>query len=872
MKRAVVNAGYELYGIFSFGDADDTENAYLSELVDYAYNADVREDHSFYAQNPQKLEEALESIFGVLREKVAHAGVNYHDGIALDTTSTALTNISGTLGSITYRKTGGTSDSYTVVADSSGNATFYIGEDETPHAGSKVPITYPKVTGSSSDEGGITVSNVTVDVYQCTVGDKTYTMPIATLVKNETTKVGDLNWDLSPLGLMEDNATYDISFVVWPDQDAYDYVADLNNGKASFPDSRYPNIVYNESTGLYAALTNTVQEVTYYVATKDSFNDDEETIYTGQYTTNPDRPDPMPLTSTQTEIDKVWHVERDRSALYNLLYDSKDEHGNRIPYDVKFSIKQGTVPYTTIHLPGNAVYDEGNFVGYDWSGYTDMETWADTSFSTHWKQPFAIATGLMLSEGRMNKLGLDKNAYPHGTYNGTTYYVLETGHDYTISEPELSYEFDFSSPVYHLMLVDGTLQSVTFTVSETNEKEITISGMTTEADGLGALTIENTLRGYIHLNKVVVDQDNKQLTDDTTKFTYVVKLQNANAPFTGDHIPWYGINSLFYHDTDYNYYQVEERNSQLQITTESGGPYPAECTSGKFDPNNITGQTIQFEEGGKTKTVEIFGNQMSVSGDAKTVIATLKITQAETLNIANVPVDTTFEITEAAQNGYEFDSITTNITGAVTDTEESKISGIIEPNKDNNITYTNKQLFGDIQIQKLDGAGEGLPGAVFVLKTVGNEGKSEAPATISIASIGGLGDVTKEVNGISVTYQSAIETTGKPQTISGLPNGTYRLYEVYVPAGYISTYRYIQFTIENQVMKDVITDTEDTSKLNFTAANGNSLALLQITNTPGVALPSTGSTGTIAYYIIGLSLIALAAVYPAAGRIRQKMM
>ena len=278
--RDVVNDGYELYGVFSFGDATDENNAYLSELVDYAYNANVRADHSYYASDPQKLTEALNSIFGKLYEKIAHADVNYHDGIALDTTSTALSaNVNGTLGSVTYSKTGGTTEAYTVKTTPDGTATFRI--NGTPYNGDKVNLIYTKVSGSTSEEGGsgIVTEEKTATVYSCTIGDKTYQMPIATLETDAATRVADLNWDLSPLGLLEEGATYTISFVVWPNQEAYDYVADLNNGIKTWNIATqtpvydedetliyykngaagFPNIVYYPSTEKYAVLTNTVQ-------------------------------------------------------------------------------------------------------------------------------------------------------------------------------------------------------------------------------------------------------------------------------------------------------------------------------------------------------------------------------------------------------------------------------------------------------------------------------------------------------------------------------------------------------------------------------------------------------------------------------------
>ncbi len=238
--RAVVNGGRELYGIFSFGSDQDEQNGYITNVVNYAYNSNMP-DHSAYAQDQDELVSALNKVLQVVKKNVAHTGVNYQDGIALDTTSTALkVNVGSNLGSITYSKTGGTSPAYTVVTNSDGSIqSFKVNGTEYQGAAVAV-ITYKKISGGTPIEGGgtattpITVTDASASVYQCVINSGndagTYNMPIATLSIDEGTKVGDLNWDLSPLGMMENGATYKISFVVWPDQKAYDYVADLNNG------------------------------------------------------------------------------------------------------------------------------------------------------------------------------------------------------------------------------------------------------------------------------------------------------------------------------------------------------------------------------------------------------------------------------------------------------------------------------------------------------------------------------------------------------------------------------------------------------------------------------------------------------------------
>lgn len=158
----------------------------------------------------------------------------------------------------------------------------------------------------------------------------------------------------------------------------------------------------------------------------------------------------------------------------------------------------------------------------------------------------------------------------------------------------------------------------------------------------------------------------------------------------------------------------------------------------------------------------------------------------------------------------------------------------------------------DIKIKKTDLNGQGLAGAVFQMKAVNGLEESE------VEGVTGIGTVSKTIDGETRTFTSAFETTGGEQTFSDLPDGTYRLYEAYVPAGYISTFRYIQFTIENRVMKDVTTDSGTSDKVVPTAADGNSLALLTIKNTPGAALPNTGGPGTNLIYLFGIMLTGLA--------------
>ena len=85
-------------------------------------------------------------------------------------------------------------------------------------------------------------------------------------------------------------------------------------------------------------LTNTKQEVTYYVGSESTGTSGEQSSYSGQYETHPVQPDPMPLEASLSKIEKQWNVDRDPKILAELLYGNKDKDGNWIPYSIRFGV------------------------------------------------------------------------------------------------------------------------------------------------------------------------------------------------------------------------------------------------------------------------------------------------------------------------------------------------------------------------------------------------------------------------------------------------------------------------------------------------------------------------------------------------------
>ncbi len=855
--KLLVDEGYKFYNIFTYRNGESA--VYSIYLTNYAYgngdtngstSTDAVQNYFSDAQTIDALNDAFSNIFFNIEDSIGHGNVSITDTLTTDAMTTTV--VQGKTNGYVYTVTDGSGAVlYTVTStgdiDNNPTVVFHVEGSSTPD-----------YTASSETIEGKTVYSVRTDeglLYKIALAD----------INNQT---GELVWDLSPVGLLMDNCTYSVSFVVWPDQEAYDYVAALNNGLPGYTwndsaatDSgkgykiggvaEYPSIVKYDD-GIFAVLTNTDQQLHYSVIeTKTVEGEDEpEITITGPFYKDLETPDPMPLTTTKSQIEKRWNVERDPGVLAQFLYKLD---GSPTEYHIGFEILQDDEEeaYKTVSIGWDDVENR-----YKWdSDSIRIVTYNGNpcEVGTRWSSDFSISTGLMLSGDRMDEIGLDRNAYADDTvtFGGVTYYILEDGHDYTIKEPNLTYNFDFSAPVYHPMLVDGILENVIFT---RNEGGITVSEMTpidADGDGLSSLVIENTLRGYINLNKVIVDMDGTTVIgNDDTKFTYQVELSSTTEPgpftYEGSHIPWYGISGLFYHDAEYNYYQAEPNGpGSVKLTDENGIIYDAQ--SSDFAEEVGPAAVTYTDNEGNTRTIQLYGNQM-VWTDDNHVSAVLKINQDQTLSIANVPVNTEYSITETPQvQGYELVNIASNQSSndlAGISIVGNKISGKIVADADNNITYTNKRLTADISIQKLDKKGNGLAGAVFQLKKV--NGDTEELAT----GIGGLGNVTKVIDGATETYASAFETTGTVQTLSGIPDGTYRLYEVCVPAGYMSTLNCIEFTITNSVMSMVMQD----NSIQFTPASGNSLALLKVTNTAGVELPATGGTGAAVYYVIGLGI------------------
>ena len=241
--------------------------------------------------------------------------------------------------------------------------------------------------------------------------------------KEELEKIGKAHYDETSQSVVwnlgEDyklipGATYSVSFTVWPTQEAYDVIADLNNGRTKWEDveSKYHDQIKREGIDpnyTYSLRTNTSASVSYKtIETTDGIDGTPSAEKTGSIQNMPI----IPLVSTEMTIQKVWadsidRANRPNSIELHVIKDKDTEH-----------------PYKTIKLTKPA---------------DDSDTWTGT---------IHIAPGLEV--------------------NGKT---LERGHTYTLVEStENADRYEFETETVHPMLVNS---SVTITYGGNGDSIIT---------------------------------------------------------------------------------------------------------------------------------------------------------------------------------------------------------------------------------------------------------------------------------------------------------------------------------------------------------------------------------------------------------------
>ena len=738
---ALQNSGATVYGIGAwFGAAD----AY------YLNNINIPAANVSRADNTTQLNTQMTNIVSTISSSVGYEDIQVTDGIT-DLTSTAL--IKGTAGNFRYEvaKYNFDSDGKKTTKIDGTEATITVNNDDT------VTITFPDGTSDTVNQAGYTASSNTV------------------------------TWNMGSTYHLRDGYTYTVSFTVWPGQVAYDLLADLNNGISTWVDATETEpakIVYDNSVDdsilpvsgqrVYGKdYTDQIDKSGNSYSLKTNVDTGNTVKYTkvktvtqnGQTTTtrikgesNFINPDPMPLENTTLGLEKKWDDATDNSQR---------------PGSVNLDLYMGTEVYLDDLTLSNA------------------NNWT--------KDALTIAPGLMVSTGH----NAYSPAWPQVTYDGVTYAILDTGHDYYFAEDPMDYHFELTAYTYHPMIINGVLWNVSFTYDD--------SGAITGVELINEMTnisVTNTLKGRLYVAKTVEIPEGAIGYDlKNTTFAITINLNDADGNPLSSTGTQNGSNGVIYRiQYGENHPSTDEGWTGYNATYGNYGRGPQKSiTNGTFTENIYAGDVIY---------------------------------------VGNLPEGTTYTVEEnTLPVGWKLKEITYG------DTEQT-----IAGNDEDQVTVKNTLPSFDVNILKTDQGTKPLKDAVFSLYdssylTDSGEVDDTATAVKTGLTSDSNGNITLGHLGGGIYY--LVETKApdgyipmeKPVVITVDGNSTTTkdgkpLYVTYNQEGNSAS-------VSN-------------TGISVTENDGNYTYTLTVTNNAGYELPSTGGPGTRLFTILGSMLICLA--------------
>ena len=632
-------------------------------------------------------------------------------------------------------------------------------------------------------------------------------------------KNGAVVWNMGSSFMPQEGYTYQVRFKVWPSQEAYDLLANLNN--APNPAAAYAALDESvrkqiseptTSGGMYTLKTNSVT----------SYNYKDATIVDGTVTPNGDdllKPagefgdvDPLELTTRPLKIKKQWHNN----------YAANREPVSSITMQLYGVDSDGTTShdFKTITLNDPEWYEVNNYISY----------------------------GLV--------------TYDTATNAGAKIY--ETGHDFTLREiDDEAHYFELTAGIFRPMFINGTptiLEKVDAAPAEMGDSVFHyIDGSNhyyrldgkiyrnTESDIL--LLATNSRRSYMDLNKVVVDNSGMAAVDDT-EFEYIITFTVpagiANYEDVEKYI-WFNV-----------YDNVAGRTLEPSEYTHSGVITPADENPEEFSGPEYANYLVAKS-----------GQQM-----------TLKIKQGWNVRFLNLPIGTTYSFEETSiPEGYNFvkaevsgtrwiaDMVDGTDEGSAVDmmdlpatsgdNNSTAISGTIDfANARYKTTYTNKAPVQHVKIKKATQNGTTpLSGAVFSLYT----------------ESGYIADPKQAAKtGLTSDNYGMID-------LGSLVVGNYYLVETKAPDGYNMLTGPVKIFVTGTGVSSQQSDYQGNKPVDakaVTVSNPNDRTTdtyytVIVNNNPGVELPQTGGEGTLHLRYLGM-IVMLGAALLLMARQRQK--
>ena len=289
---------------------------------------------------------------------------------------------------------------------------------------------------------------------------------------NKTT--GEVEWDLSSLGVLENGVTYKVTFDVYPSQYTYDIVSEMKNGDLNWLSLDENVRKYLDANG--NLKTNTSATLHY----KDTRVGDQPK--TADYT----NPKPVATETFKIGAHKEW---------VNLL-DDKVQNDK----DLILTVTRDGEEFHEVTLNKNNNY----------------------TINTTGENGIHIAPGLM-------KIITDKN-------NNKSVKLLDIGHDYTFAELDGDYyNWDIKANTVRPMIIDGQLHNLILVDENLLAEHPEYAVPTGMGNSTYYQADENSLE-YVKINgKTYVIQSGQSITVDATNnrrsnLNIVKKVDGASAP------------------------------------------------------------------------------------------------------------------------------------------------------------------------------------------------------------------------------------------------------------------------------------------------------------------------------------------------------
>ena len=589
------------------------------------------------ADNTTAINGYFDNIISDIQAAVGYKNITINDGItALSSTGLARGDIS----SLRYYRSGGKNSDGSEKYDHAENDGLGVEWVDAPAA-------YLLEVKSENDVTKYYKNGTAVDLN--TLTDLTADQFLAKYPVGTRTVIWNINSGSEDL--LEDGVTYTMIFTMWPSQEAYDLIADLNNGTINYDDlsQAEKDQVYLGADNVYYLKTNTKATVDY-TSVK---------MVNGEVSGTPTSAS-APIEDPKGKMNLDTSIMTVRKEFAHLI-NEEDPYEEIVFYllvDGKYYNVDGTLSDT---LDESKVYA------------------LSLPKNGKWEDQIYIAPGLMR--------GGD---------------ILETGHNYSLAEKIVSgnpYEYEFAPQTVRPMVItavptflvmkDGFNTNADnkqeYTFNDNNSSYIVVNGKSDAAgtyyvasENNGSLTGVNHKTSELDITKIISDPQNllTEAQEASETFTYRVTLQIPDGSDPSgivgyEYVPRTQSNAftLFGYQTGQSAFAEDiERFSGKTYRAWNTLVYDALIEYDRVTENGKTVIKARRDENGNIIW------KIPASGDFHTITYDMTLKQDEVIRFTNLPTGTKYTIQEIYVNKYPADNAGGKTDGRAPVEDESNLS------------------------------------------------------------------------------------------------------------------------------------------------------------------------------------------------------